>query len=1213
MAGGVADRPEGTDEVTPEETDAADHGFIAPPSRRRFLALMAGGAGATFISPAELAAAAERGLGGGIDPAAGDPDTPTSFTFSFSRASDLIDLRFTLYNLELAGSPQKLVKQFGAKPAYIVVEFPPQHVAEEALHFTDPDGSAYPDGSPAAPKAGVPYTTGVGLARRWHRALPLRSRIASPSRIAFEVDPTKADIPFTDSGLLNWTSAAFSPALVAEADSGREWVGGGLFTFPLPLSEPRKSAVYTTNGTEEPQTAIEFPYGLILTPTSAGRWLHSLTPITHNGRTEVWSTALRDRALRFIDFDPFRVEPAGLNYVSWSGYTDADLRAVWTNQPDYEPAFDDSPVQTFPPTASPDPGFVTVPSAHDRWEIVGQTTYRPTAGSPVPPTLRAKRFRMSSIGATVDMSGDFESHVGSGYNLTLINYVHRAFAGRDVFVKVVYEGYLYPTMHRAAQVTVSERVFIAPTGTGVATGPVAYLQSYTFLVVKEKHRTYGGADQYGRRFPFTSITIDTESSPPIAATQIVDLNVNSQAYFPTIAGSVFKWSCTVTDQLGQTHQVQIPLAFAFSSYIASSQANRATLATKYDAFANPKFRLINMDGLRIGFAPEDGDDTKGKTNFPTFGISFKGIADLGLTFGNLADLLGEGLSFPVMDFAAIKLDGLGDFAGVGGVFGFQFPDVYLDFGFTGNNAIGKVFARMLDLSGLGDLSLPSLASLGIEFPDLSQIGGLISPNFDLTGLSAALGTFGGNWPSLGSLPDLIGGGLGKLQFNPADWFSGFPKILGGIELTDILGAFTGGSSLPSIDLEAPTIPGLTTEIINKEITVLGVTKKIPIGMTIKYRWSTTNLQDSPLAIFEAKFSDAGPGAELIIAAEATVKYDVDASDFTESPSLAKLEAKAEASAELKNFRVNLIGKEEFGFITLQFTSLSFSAKTGSSPKVEPSLANVEFKGALEYLMELRKYLAPESGLFNSLPSAMGGDIVPMEDGGLQFTPIFEVTSGKVAVGFNLGLPTLAVGVFSLSNLQVGMLITLPFNSDPMTARFNVCSKDSPFLLTVGIFGGGGFFLIELGLNGIRSLEISLEFGAAAQFDIGIASGSVSVMAGIYFAMRTDPSEQLELSGFVRLNGRVEVLCIITISVEFLLTLSYVKPPGVAKGRAELTVTIEVAFFSKDVSMTVEKEFGGNSTGASVGKTGALAAAPGPVRYQDLMSELNYEQYVGAFA
>ncbi|MEY4372396.1 MAG: hypothetical protein RL219_1165 [Actinomycetota bacterium] len=1203
MAGGDADRPE----AEPNE-------FVAPQSRRRFLALMAGGAGATIISPAELAAAAAREPARSVGPALPLFDNPTSWTFTFSRAADLIDLRFTFYNLQVTGSPERLTKEYGSRAAYIVVEFPPQHVAEEALHFQDPAGSDYPDGSPAAPKAGVPYATGSGATKRWHRALPLRSRIGSPSRLAFEIDPTAADVPFTESGLLNWTSRAFTPALVAEADVGRVWTPGVVAGPSVkPLAEPRAGASYSLLvGDHAPETAIEFPYGLILTPTSFGRWLHSLTPVTHGGRTEVWSSALRDVNLRFVDFGADRVTPNDLDYDSWSGYGDADLRAVWTNSPDYDPL--NAPEETSPPIASPDLGFVTLPGSYDRWQLVGQTTYKPNPYAPTPPALRAKRFRMSSIGATVDMSGDFEKHIGNGYNLGLINYVHRAFAGRDYFVKVVYEGYLYPTLHRAAEVTVSERVFITPTGTGASTGPVAYLHTYTFIVVKEKHRTYGGDDEFGRRFPFTTITIDTESTPPIAKTDIGGTAVQPSAYFPTIGGEVFRWSCTVTDQLGQQHRVQIPLAFARATYVDPSLANRNALANAYDAYPNANFRLIKLDGLRIGFAPEFGEDTVGKTSFPTFGISFKGLLNLGQLGDLLGDLLGEGLSFPAMDFAAIKLDGLGDLAGIGGVFGFRFPDVYLGSGFGDLNAVGKVFARMFDLGSIPSLDLPSIAGLDIEFPDLSQIGGLISPNFSLTGLSAVLGTFGGNWPSLGSLPDLISGVGGKLNFNPADWFSGFPKILGGIELPDILGAFSGGSSLPSIDLEQPKIPGLTTEIIYKTVTVLGKSQKIPIGMTIKYRWSTTNLKNSPLDIFQNSFTDEGPNSELIIAAEATVKYDVSASDFTSSPSLSKLETKAEARAELKNFRVNLIGIDEFGFITLQFSSLTFSAKTGAGAKVEPNLANVEFKGALEYIMELRRYLAPESGLFNSLPSASGGDVVPLEDSGLQFNPIFDVSSSKVAVGFTLGLPTLAVGVFSLSNLEVGMLITLPFNSDPMTAKFNVSRKDRPFLLTVGIFGGSGFFGIELGLNGIRSLEISLEFGAAAQFDIGIASGSVSVMAGIYFGMRTDPDEQLELSGFVRLNGRVEVLCIITISIEFLLTLSYVKPPGVAKGRAELTVTVEVAFFSKDVTMTVEKEFGGNSTGASVGKSASALAAPGgPVRYADLMSQTNYDDYVGAFA
>ena len=158
---------------------------------------------------------------------------------------------------------------------------------------------------------------------------------------------------------------------------------------------------------------------------------------------------------------------------------------------------------------------------------------------------------------------------------------------------------------------------------------------------------------------------------------------------------------------------------------------------------------------------------------------------------------------------------------------------------------------------------------------------------------------------------------------------------------------------------------------------------------------------------------------------------------------------------------------------------------------------------------------------------------------------------------------------------------------------------------------------------MRSLEISLEFGAATQFDVGVASGSVSVVGGIYFAIKTldDPADQqqLELTGYVRLNGRLEVLCIITISLEFLLSLSYIDPPGSAKGRAKLTVTVEVAFFSTDVTMEVEKEFGGNSTGSAPvgpGKSASLGALRGDhqVRYVDVMTSLaDYNDYLGAFA
>ena len=89
-----------------------------------------------------------------------------------------------------------------------------------------------------------------------------------------------------------------------------------------------------------------------------------------------------------------------------------------------------------------------------------------------------------------------------------------------------------------------------------------------------------------------------------------------------------------------------------------------------------------------------------------------------------------------------------------------------------------------------------------------------------------------------------------------------------------------------------------------------------------------------------------------------------------------------------------------------------------------------------------------------------------------------------------------------------------------------------------IFGGGGFFHIELDTDGMRMLEASFEFGATAALDIGVASGEVHIMAGIYFSLqRKEGSTELApiLTGYLRLGGSLNVLGLIRVSVEFNLS------------------------------------------------------------------------------
>ena len=114
----------------------------------------------------------------------------------------------------------------------------------------------------------------------------------------------------------------------------------------------------------------------------------------------------------------------------------------------------------------------------------------------------------------------------------------------------------------------------------------------------------------------------------------------------------------------------------------------------------------------------------------------------------------------------------------------------------------------------------------------------------------------------------------------------------------------------------------------------------------------------------------------------------------------------------------------------------------------------------------------------------------------------------------------------------------------------------------------------IGADGIELIEVSLEFGADLSIDLGVASGGVSIMAGIYFSLQTVPNKQVQLTGFLRADGNLSVLGIISISMEFYLGLTYLDP-GKAYGTASVSVSVSVLFVSVSVSVTMQKTIGGS--------------------------------------
>ena len=88
--------------------------------------------------------------------------------------------------------------------------------------------------------------------------------------------------------------------------------------------------------------------------------------------------------------------------------------------------------------------------------------------------------------------------------LDVSEWAHVAAQGRDHYVRLVYEGRLSDTGHKASLVKVTERRIEQH-----ATGPVAYLRQYFYIVVKEPERQYAadGSVPRGRGMPLRSITL----------------------------------------------------------------------------------------------------------------------------------------------------------------------------------------------------------------------------------------------------------------------------------------------------------------------------------------------------------------------------------------------------------------------------------------------------------------------------------------------------------------------------------------------------------------------------------------------------------------------------------------------------------------------------------------------------------------------------------
>ena len=843
-------------------------------------------------------------------------------------------------------------------------------------------------------------------------------------------------------------------------------------------------------------TALELPYRLILSPVPQARWQHGTKPVEHSGRTELWHTRLTSSA-----------DGTGPDLPT-------NVRALWS--PDYDlPNIVGIVNDVRPFRMSLDPldrqMLVKLMSGFDEVDKHGHPFH--------PHTARAGRLALSSLGALLDAEGSWSPPAPD--NVSLEEWRHLATVGRDQYVRVVYRGFLKDLGHAASFVKVTERKFEY---LGETRNRVAVLRQRFFIIVREPVKHYNGAGHKfgGRNFPFTEVEILTRVTPNLMspddpACRLSDpgnviynpgngpdgkpLGVPHRACFwPMINPSNnFLFQIAATDLSGHRKTFAMPLLFVGSE--ANEKPNViAEIIERNNAEPTSPRRTASLGNASVCYAPIK-PGAEGDPRLPTSEMVFRCRSVTGIS-ADFAQFYPEIESAQVGIAAIQRLLQKPD-----ATVGVTYPDCYnmTPGGFGAGNP-GELFLK---------LQQPFQLAFGDQVKS-DALGGLATPSMAIQGLSRIMGPVAARPPAS---PADIESGLGNVinnTFNPADFFHG-AKILGGVDLGDIL--------------------ALATSLAGADVPKL-LSRQLPDRIEARFDWST-RVQADPAGLF---VPNAGGTSVL------------EMHGLVSAPIASPTATTFNATASIVHFKVNL-----FGFVTVWFDQLKFTAKTGAKPDVavdlHPGDEAIAFGGPLEFVNEIRK-------------------IIPSN--GFSDPPGLSVTPSGIAASYSVNIPSLSVGILALEHLSLGAGFLLPFDAKPAEVRFNFAERQRPFSLTVSLLGGGGFFAIGVGTEGVREIEAALEFGAALSINLGVASGSVEIKAGIYFHWQT---ASVELAGYVRLHGELSVLGLISASLTFNLQLAYMKDnanhKSVVWGEATLEVEIDVLFLSFSVSVKCRREFGGS--------------------------------------
>ena len=285
-------------------------------------------------------------------------------------------------------------------------------------------------------------------------------------------------------------------------------------------------------------------------------------------------------------------------------------------------------------------------------------------------------------------------------------------------------------------------------------------------------------------------------------------------------------------------------------------------------------------------------------------------------------------------------------------------------------------------------------------------------------------------------------------------------------------------------------------------------------------------------------------------------------------------------------------------IAVAFTKIRFLDPPDGPADVDVDLAAVRFLGALTFLDPIQEFLA-----------------------GLGGGPRLDIRDGAIEADLTFPLPDISLGVLGITGLEVGTGLVIDLTGGPLRAAFNLGTRSDPFTLSVMGFGGSGSVELEASPHpvGIVSLELSLAFVIELSINVGVAKGSLRASFGASLELTAivvegEVSADVTLGAFLDILGEVEVLGLISIVVQVLLTLEYTASTGILVGEATVEASVDVGFIEKAVSFTISQEMAlGDGAGARSALVRSAAAETAGGFRTRFPRQLLWDTYCAAFA